>query len=112
MFGGSVGFVRDGVGLGGCGPGVFVVLPSVGYVAEVERLPAGEGVHLGEQGGERFAGARGKAVRSESVDLADLGVEFVADDDGTELPVESADGVELLVQKCDGRAVNAPGGVE
>jgi hypothetical protein len=69
-------------------------------------------MHLGEQTGERFTGSRGKAVRSELVDLANLGVEFVADDDGTELTVESADRVELLVQKCDGRAVDAPGGVD
>jgi hypothetical protein len=38
-------------------------------------------VHLGEQSGERCPGAGSEAVRSEPLDLADLGVEFVADDD-------------------------------
>jgi hypothetical protein len=98
--------------LGAGAPGVFVVLPGCGHVAEVECLPSREGVHLGEQTGEWFPGAGSEAVRGELVDLVDLGVEFVADDDGTELPVESADGVELLVQECDGRAVDAPGGIE
>jgi hypothetical protein len=37
---------------------------------------------------------------------------FVPDDDRTELPIESANGVKLLVQKCDDRAVDAPGGIE
>jgi hypothetical protein len=36
-------------------------------------------------------------VRGELVDLVDLGVEFVLDEDGAELAVESADRVELLV---------------
>jgi hypothetical protein len=69
-------------------------------------------VHLGKQSGERFPGAGSKAVLGEPLDLAELGVEFVANDDRTELPVESADRIELLVQKGDGRAVDAPGGVE
>jgi hypothetical protein len=75
-------------------------------------LPAGEGVHLGEKCSERFPGARSEAVRGEPLDLADFGVEFVADDDRSQLPVESADRVELLMQELDGRAVDAAGGVE
>jgi hypothetical protein len=54
-------------------------------------------VHFGEQSGERFSGAWSEAVRGELLDLADLGVEFVADDDRTELPVESADRIDLVV---------------
>jgi hypothetical protein len=69
----------------------------MGYVAEVKCLPPGEGVHLREKGGERFPGSRSEAVRGEPVDLADFGVEFVADDYRSELPIEPADGVELLV---------------
>ena len=81
LFGGSVGFVWDGVGLSRRRTGEFIVLPGVGHVAEVECLPSGEGVHFGEQGSERFSGAGSEAVRGEPFDLADLGVEFVADDD-------------------------------
>jgi hypothetical protein len=72
-------------------------LPGVEHVAEVECLPPGEGVHLGEQGSERFPGAGSEAVRGQTFDLADLGVKFVLDDDRAELPIESADRVKLLV---------------
>ena len=88
----------DGVGLGGGGTGVFVVLPGVEQVAEIQCLPSGEGVHLEEQTGERFSGAGSEAVCGQPLDLVDLGVEFFADDDGAELAIESADGVELLVR--------------
>jgi hypothetical protein len=38
-------------------------------------------VHLGEQSGERFPRTGSEAVCGKPLDLADLGVEFVADDD-------------------------------
>jgi hypothetical protein len=88
------------------------VSPGLGDVAEVECLPSGEVVHLGEQRGERLSGARCQAVCGEPLDLADLGVELVVDDDRAQLPVKPAEPVELLVQQCDTRAVDAPGGVE
>lgn len=70
------------------------------------------GVHVGEQRDEWSPGIRREAVCDELVDLADFGVEFVADDDRAELPVEHADGGKLLAQECDDRVVDAPGGIE
>ena len=96
----------------GGGAGLFVVLPGLGEVAEVECLPSGEGVHFGEQRGERFAGTGGEAVCGESLDLPDFGGEFVVDDECAEFAVESADGVKLVVEQCDGRVIHAAGGVE
>ena len=57
-------------------------------------------------------GAGRQTVRREALDLLDFCLEFVADDDGAELPVESADRVELLVQQRDSRLVDAAGGGE
>lgn len=105
-------FVRNGAGLRGGGTGLFVMVPGFGEVAEIEGLPSGEGLHFGEQSGEGFSGAGGEAVGREAFDLTDFGFEFVADDECAELAVESADGVELLVEQGDGRVVDAAGGGE
>ena len=112
LFGGCVAFVGCGAGLCGGGAGLFVVLPRISNVTEVEGLPSGEGVHFGEQRGEWFASARGEAVRGQSLYLPDFGVEFITDDDCAELTVESADSVELLVQQLNGWPVHASSRVE
>ncbi|MBV9142423.1 MAG: hypothetical protein JO115_16190 [Pseudonocardiales bacterium] len=48
----------------------------------------------------------------ELLDVADCGVEFAVDDDRAQLPIKSAEHIELLVQERDSRVVDAPGGVE
>ncbi len=102
LFGGRVAFVGSGAGLRGSGPGLFVVSPRICNVTEIERLPSGEGIHFGEQRGEWFARAQGEAVGGQPLHLPDFGVEFVSNDDGAELAVESADSVELLAQQFNG----------
>jgi hypothetical protein len=51
-------------------------------------------------------------VGGQSLHLPDFGVEFVSDDDGAELAVESADSVELLVQKFNDWPVHAASRIE
>jgi hypothetical protein len=46
------------------------------------------------------------------LDLVDFGLEFVPDDDGAELPVKSADSVELLMQQRNGRLIYAASDIE
>jgi len=68
--------------------------------------------HLFAEECERFSGSWSEAVCGEPLDLPDRGVEHVVDDDRPQLPVKSVERVEVLVQECDRRLVDAPGGVQ
>jgi hypothetical protein len=102
LFGGRVAFVGYRVRLCGGGPGLFVILPGIANITEIERLPSGEGVHFREQRGEWFASTRSETVRGQPLHLPNFCLEFVSDDDGAELPIESANSVELPMQEFNG----------
>jgi hypothetical protein len=51
-------------------------------------------------------------VRGQPLDLADFSLKFLSNHDCAELPVESADSVELLMQQRNGRLIYAASGIE
>lgn len=51
-------------------------------------------------------------MRGQPLDLADFGLKFLSNHDCAELPVESADSVELLMQQRNGRLIYAASGIE
>lgn len=72
LFGEGMGEHGGGLGNAGGVAGAAGVMPRVGESSEVENLPSGEGVCLGENGGQRSDGRAGGGVGEQRLDVIDV----------------------------------------